>query len=269
MRLYTENFGIGRPGPRHLRAGGATAHESVRGQGLLLGPEMRRDTGMRIRTCLAGLCLLLCAALPAAAQGLPGVPRGMVSVNNRIWIDRNTSAAERKEIVRRIAAAEAGIAKAFGKRRSAPLWQICATSACDKANGMSGRAMTYGPILITVTSKAVKDGKTYLHEHAHAEMASALPLRIGATSRLPNWFDEGLATIVSRSAGYPKNRAKECKAVAKQPLPKTRNDFVRLSKKGGSTRVYLRSACAVLEWLDAGRSPADARARLRAGKRLP
>jgi hypothetical protein len=224
---------------------------------------------MRIVLTLAGLCLLLLATLPAAAQGMPGVPRGMVSINNRIWVDRNTTAADRKAIIRRIAAAETGIAKAFGKRRSAPLWQICATTACDKANGMRGRAMTYGPILITVTSKAVKDDKTYLHEHVHAEMASALPLAIGATARLPNWFDEGLATVISRSAGYPKNRGKECKAVAKQPLPKTRNDFVRLSKKGGSTKVYLRSACAVLDWLDKGRSPAHARAQLRAGKRLP
>ncbi|MCL7463945.1 hypothetical protein [Phaeovulum sp. NW3] len=217
-----------------------------------------------------GLALVLSlVSPPVLAQGLPGMGRGMVSAGGRVMIDRAAGAAERRAILARIKAAEAGIAKAFGARRSAPQWQVCTTPACDRANGMTSRAMSYGALLVTISSKAVADDKTYLHEHVHAELASALPFAIGAASRLPNWFDEGLATVISRSAGYPAKRRADCAGVAQMPLPKTRADFVRLSRASGAGPVYMRSACAVLDWLDKGRSPADARARLARGGRLP
>jgi hypothetical protein len=219
----------------------------------------------RIITIIA-LSVIGFSPIPAASQG---IPRGMVALSQRVYVDAAASSAERTAIRRRIAAAEAGVAKNFGALRVTPMWQVCVTPECDAANRITSRALTYGPLLTQISSKAFADDKTYLHEHVHTQMASALGLQLGGSRRLPNWFDEGLATVISKTVGYPKNRKADCAAVSKMALPKTRAEFVALSKPKGAGPVYTRSACAVLNWMDQGRGAPEAWAQLRAGKSLP
>jgi hypothetical protein len=205
-------------------------------------------------------------ATPSFA-GLLGVPVGLTQVRSGIWIEAGVSKSEQDAVLNRIGAAQGVMRKSFGKLYALPQWHVCVTERCDKANGIPNRATTYGALLITVSSKAVKDPKTYVHELVHAQMASALPLSIGATSRYPAWFDEGLATVISKSVGYPGANT-NCAAEMKKPLPKTAAEFKQLSKPQGAGPIYTRSACAVQAWL--GNKPVSAaRAQLAQGGKLP
>ena len=228
---------------------------------------------MRISSCLpVAVLLILVLPMAAAAQGigLPGLPVGMVPVKRDLWVDRAASRADLAAIQSRIAAAEQASRMAFGRIGAAPVWQVCVTPACDNRNGMKTRAMTLGGLVITLSSKAVKDAKTYVHERVHAELHRAEGFAGRRKNALPNWFDEGMATVISGSVGYPAKRS-ECKTFANWKLPQTRAAFTALSKQNGQGAgpVYKASACAVLAWLDGGKSPADAVAMLRRGRSLP
>lgn len=228
---------------------------------------------MALRLLLATLLILTPAwPRPAGAQGLalPGLPIGMVPVARDLWLDRAAGKGDAAAIRRRIAAAEQGAGLAFGRLGAAPVWQVCVTPACDRRNGMGTRAMTLGGLVITVSSKAAGDAKTYLHERVHAELHRAEGFAGRRRNALPNWFDEGLATVISGSVGYPAKRG-ACRAFAGWKLPATRAEFAALSKRNGrgAGPVYTASACAVLAWLDRGCTPADAVRLLRAGRSLP
>ncbi|SPH17948.1 hypothetical protein DEA8626_01477 [Defluviimonas aquaemixtae] len=223
---------------------------------------------------------LLCALVllppaipePAAAQGigLPGLPIGMVPVRRDLWVDSAASQNDLAAIRRRIAAAEQAVGLTFGRLGAAPVWQVCVTPTCDKRNGMTTRAMTLGGLVITVSSRAVADAKTYVHERVHAELHRAEGFAGRRKNALPNWFDEGMATVISGSVGYPARRS-ECRAYANWKLPPTRAAFTALSKQNGQGAgpVYKASACAVLAWLAQGRTPVDAVRLLRRGRSLP
>lgn len=215
------------------------------------------------------LAAVLVASLPAslAAQGLPLGPVGMSQEARGIYIEAGVSAANRKAIMGRIGTAQQEMRKQFGQLHAVPQWHICATKTCDSRNGMKGRATTYGAFLIQITSKAVGDGKTYTHELVHAQMASALPLSLGATKRYPAWFDEGLATLIGRTNGYPA-KPESCKKEAGKRLPETHAAFNKMSTDIGSGPTYHRAACAVRGWL-ANHSVKEARARLAKGGSLP
>lgn len=219
------------------------------------------------------LAFLVCLLpLPAGAEGLslPGLAVGMKRVTPLLWVDRAAGPKQVAAIRQRIAAAERSVGTAFGGLRAAPLWQVCVTPACDRRNAMTSRAMTLGGLVITVSSRAAGDPVTFVHERAHAELHRAEGFAGRKKGLLPTWFDEGMATVVSRSVGYPAKRA-QCRAAAGWTLPVSRREFVALSESNGKGAgpVYTASACAVLDWLDAGRKPADALGRLRAGRRLP
>lgn len=232
-------------------------------QGPHYGLPMIKNIPLRTAVFLATFGLF---AAPSFA-GMIGVPVGLSQVRPGIWIEAGTSKADQDAILNRIGAAQQAMKHTFGKLYALPQWHICATERCDKANGIPNRATTYGAFLITMSSKAVADPTTYVHELTHAQMASALPLSIGASARYPAWFDEGLATVVSKSVGYPK-ASTDCKKEAQKQLPKTAAEFKKLSKPKGAGPIYTRSACAVLQWL--GNKPVSAaRAQLAQGGKLP
>ncbi|OYX41701.1 MAG: hypothetical protein B7Z02_14900 [Rhodobacterales bacterium 32-67-9] len=226
-----------------------------------------------MRISLVRLVLVLwLVPLSVGAEGLalPGLAVGMTRVTPVLWVDRAAGPGQVKAIRTLIAKAEAKVGAEFGGLRAAPLWQVCVTKACDRRNAMTSRAMTLGGLVITVSTKAVNDPATYVHERVHAELHRAEGFSGRRKGLLPTWFDEGLATVISRSVGYPAKQA-ECRAVAGWTLPETRKAFVALSKSNGKGAgpVYRAAACAVLDWLDTGRTPAEAIGRLRAGRRLP
>ncbi|MDR0810460.1 MAG: hypothetical protein LBE86_15255 [Gemmobacter sp.] len=216
------------------------------------------------------LILILLAGFASAAQA-QAVPsrQGMAQAEPGLWVDMAAAPGQIATIRATMAAAAAGVGRALGATRAVE-WRICTTSACDKANGMVNRGMTYGASIITLNSTAWNDRGAYMHELTHATLHSTQPLGGFLGSRgLPLWFNEGVAVLVS---GEPARAARDaaCDRPRKGELPQTPRDFARLAPDPKQAlKVYIRSACAVREWLKQGHELREVMPLLRAGRRLP
>ena len=200
------------------------------------------------------------------AQGLP-TRRGMVQAVPGLWVDQGADKAQVSAIRRHIAQASAQVQQQLGAGQAVEWW-ICTTAACDTANRMAARGMTYGASLITLNSKGAADPGAYSHELSHATLHGALPMGGLFSKALPLWFDEGVAVLVS---GEPSGAAQApCKAKRKGPLPQTAADFARMAPNAQKALpVYRRSTCALREWLAEGHRLRDVVPLLRAGRKLP
>ena len=221
--------------------------------------------GQGMRAVMMAMVLVLLGNA-VQAQGLP-TRRGMVQVVPGLWVDAAADAAQGAAIRRRIAEASAQVQHQLGAGQAVEWW-ICTTPACDKANRMSARGMTYGASLITLNSKGATDPGAYSHELSHATLHGALPMGGLFSKALPLWFDEGVAVLVS---GEPAAAAHAvCKPRRKGKLPQTAADFTRMApnfKK--ALPVYTRSTCALRDWLAKGHTLRDVVPLLRAGHKLP
>jgi len=218
---------------------------------------------------LAGVTLVLIGvmAVQAAAQGLPS-RRGMAQAAPGLWIDAAATGAEIAAIRDRIAGASVKVAGRLGAAQPVEWW-ICTTKACDSANGMKARGITYGASLITLNANAGRDPGVYVHELTHATLHGALPLGGLFSTALPLWFDEGVAVILS---GEPPAAAKKaaCAKPQKGRLPQNAREFNRMAPNAKKALpVYTRSACAVRDWMADGNRLRDLLPMLRAGRRLP
>ncbi len=221
-----------------------------------------------MRKLTAAACVLALITGAASAQVLPS-RKAMREHMPGLWIDANANAEQADEVVRRIGAAGNRVKKALGSTGT-PQWRVCVTKACDKANGMQFKGVTYGKLLVTINSEAWQDTGAYTHEYAHATLHGAQPMIGLLRQTLPLWFDEGVAVIIS---GEPPEAAdkKVCAKPPRVPLPKTTLDFQRAAgtdpKK--ALPIYKASACAVRGWLKQGNKMRDVVPTLKSGRSLP
>lgn len=200
------------------------------------------------------LCLSLAAGTAAMATPfLPGI-KGMNKHRDGLWIDRAASAGQVAMVEGRIASARQQVADALGSAESRPEWQVCLTPACDAAARMSPPGITYADRIIQISSRGALDPRIFTHQAVHAELRHAAGLVGWANAALPTWLDEGLAVLISQSAGWPQSGA-DCAASQSVTPPATPAAFSRLSGPDGAKAeaAYRLSACAARHWLEQGR----------------
>lgn len=213
------------------------------------------------------LALIAGLAEQAPAQTIP-TRHGMAQAEPGLWVDAAAGPERLAAIRATLAEAASGVGRALGATRAVE-WRICTTPACDRANGMANRGMTYGASVITLNSTAWNDRSAYMHELTHATLHATQPLGGFLGLRLPLWFNEGVAVLVS---GAPERAAdpSACDRKRKGELPQTARDFVRLAPNPKQAlRVYIRSTCAVRAWLAQGHSLREVVPQLAAGRKLP
>jgi hypothetical protein len=121
---------------------------------------------------------------------------GTEPVSDQLRVERGLPDATRALLLRALAVAPSRLARYFGDVRSKPLVVACRTEARARSLGLRGRA-----IAVTVRGPAILLGphglaaEEVLHEWSHAELDARLPRAV--VRRLPRWFDEGLARVVS------------------------------------------------------------------------
>ncbi len=213
--------------------------------------------------------MMVAALLPGVAlgQGLP-TRHGMSQQAPGLWIDSAASPEEVAAIRTRITEAAIKVQKRLGAVQTVEWW-ICSTKACNSANDMRARGMTYGASLISLNANASRDTGVYVHELAHATLHGTLPMGGLFSTALPLWFDEGVAVLVS---GEPPQAAQKaaCIKPRKGPLPKTARAFRDMAPDAKKALpVYIRSTCAVRGWLAEGNRLRDVVPMLRAGRKLP
>lgn len=175
---------------------------------------------MRKRWIAASLSgLLLTAGVAAAA--VPGPQRivapglfGLTEISRGVWTD-DPGRAETQ--MRMVASANARVRAFFGELGPSPRMILCVTMMCEKVFGGTGNvAVAYGWHALRIPPKAFREpdlGVVLMaHERTHIELRRGWSLSALWSPPQPNWFDEGLASFVSRDHRLPKACAEEAKA---------------------------------------------------------
>jgi hypothetical protein len=146
-----------------------------------------------------------------------------------------------------IAAADGRIGGFYGERTTDARVLICATKECYSGiggGGEKGRALGRWALMLS------PDGANETiatHELAHLELHKRLG---SAYDTVPDWFDEGLAVLISDDARYLKPAAEgdRCRVPYTEAATITTVDWADAAPRG-SDRGYLLAGCVVSRWV--------------------
>jgi hypothetical protein len=190
------------------------------------------------RTRFVAMVVLLAAAGSFASCGyrpwvLVLALSGTERVSDQLWVEHGMPVTARAALLQAIAVARSRLARTFGTVCSSPRVVACCTEGKARSLGLRGRALALtvrGPaILLGPGGLAVEE---VLHEWTHAELDARLPRAV--VHRLPRWFDEGLARVVSDDPHY------------------SEGNWRRIESRGTET-PHLNELCTFQQWDEAMR----------------
>jgi hypothetical protein len=260
----------GRPaGPAALTVEGGLlvlscwAAASVGAAGLVLtGGRVRRRTFAAFAVLLAAAVAGVVVRYPvAAAAACPGC-YGLRPAGENVYVDGSATPGQRRRLVDMLGSARQRVGDLPGEPRSDPRVLICLSAGCydriggggEKGQALRDRALALSPGGADVVIAS--------HELTHAELFHRLGPRYG---RVPRWFHEGLAVLVSADPRY---------LTARPPGDRCPVEHARAlaAIRGGTASgqdFYRDSACVVDRWVAGHGGPAavaDLVRRLRAGE---
>ncbi|MEU8333578.1 hypothetical protein [Micromonospora sp. NPDC048839] len=223
----------------------------------------------------AGLVVLILAAAAVPVLAFPSVaattcPRcyGLVPVQDGLYSERGLSTADRQRLIEVYREANQRIDSFYEGRESAPTVLACFTPGCyERIGGGGERGIAVLNQALMLSPRGI-DPVIATHELSHVEFH----VRLGSRrDQIPQWFDEGLAVLVSDDARYllPRTAPDRCRNASSEPLPRTLHAWLRAA--GADEEVYAKAACRVYQWVDAhGGEPAvlDLVDRLNRGERF-
>ncbi|WP_045741864.1 hypothetical protein [Actinoplanes rectilineatus] len=192
---------------------------------------------------------LVAAATVGLAVGAPVVAAaacpqcyGLSEIADGVYADRDDDAYRRM-----LDAADRRISTFYGGRVSDPRVLICSTSECYRrlgGGGEKGRALGRWSLML---APAGANEVIATHELAHAELHERLG---SAASDVPDWFDEGLAVLISDDERYlrPESEADRCLLPWEEALPVVSADWAAATRDLND-RSYLQAACVVSRWV--------------------
>lgn len=207
-------------------------------------------TGLGVLVLAVGTTLVL--AYPSVAATTCPRCYGLVPVQDGLYAEPDLSDADRQRLVEMHRDAVARVDGFYQGRRSQPTVLACLTRDCYQRIGGGGeRGVAVRNQAVMLSPRGV-DPVIAAHELAHVEFH----LRLDASrDQIPQWFDEGLAVLVSNDERYllPPTGPDRCRAAAPEPLPRTLTAW--LTAASADEQVYARAACRVYRWVEAHGGP--------------
>lgn len=224
-------------------------------------PRLRpRTLWARILTALA---VLVAAAVTGVVLAYPSLAAtacpgcyGLTELEPGVYAEPGLSGAQRSHIGQVAAQARDRVAGFYGSRLSSPTLLVCVTGSCyERIGGGKERGVAVLNRAVMLSPRGV-DPVIASHELSHVELHT----RLASGAEVPQWFDEGLAVVVSDDprylappgspAGDPASppAADRCLITSAGPLPATLDAWLSAASKDPGT--YARSACQVSRWLN-------------------
>ena len=198
--------------------------------------------------------MLLVVAVTVLAFAYPSVaatacPRcfAMDEVQPGLYVQGGSTTAQREQLITVHDQARQRVAKFYGGRESDPLLLACFTDDCYRRIGGGGERGVAVMNRAVMLSPRGLDTVIAAHEMSHVE----LHRRLGdKAATVPQWFDEGLAVIVSADTRniWPAGAGDRCKVRPGGDLPVTLQDW--LSAATADDQMYAKAACQASRWLD-------------------
>jgi hypothetical protein len=209
----------------------------------------------RWRWLLAIVVTLVVAAVAGVAVAFPSVAAttcpgcyGMKQVRPGLYLEPGLPAARERHVAEVVGAANRRVAGFYGGRRSSPDLLACLTAMCyQKIGGGRERGIAVLNRAVMLSPNGV-DPVIAAHEMSHVELHTRLGSGAGP---IPQWFDEGLAVVVSDDPRYlkPESAGDRCRVSTQEALPQTLDDWMRTAKADQDT--YAKAACRASQWLQA------------------
>lgn len=152
-----------------------------------------------------GFALFLVAAgsqLPAArANGLSApAEHGMIQIAQNIYVEPGIPAVARPKALELVKGAQGRAALFYGELTATPNIVFCATVHCYRKFGAVGLGFTDGRNVVISPSGARV--AIVAHELSHVELAARLGGLHQLMAKVPQWFDEGNAVMVSMAEEF-------------------------------------------------------------------
>lgn len=214
----------------------------------------------RVATVLvAVLAALLVAAVAVTALAFPSVAAvtcpgcyGLERLRPGLYAEPGLSPERRRRVIEVVARAERRVSDFYGGRKSSPDVLVCLTDGCYRRIGGGGERGVAVLNRAVMLSPRGADPVIASHELSHVELHA----RLGG-GEVPQWFDEGLAVLVSDDPRYLTASGDRCLAEPRPALPATLEDWLRAAS--ADQRTYAEAACRVSRWAGAGGGPAAVR----------
>ena len=170
---------------------------------------------------------------------------GLTEIEPQIYLEASDDVAQAK-IHADILQAQRDIEAFFQPPFSLPTMLICLTEICqNRLGGSQALGLAYGTVFILISPKGAN--RTIItHELAHIAVGRQLGSLAMVSGRLPAWFFEGLAVIVSRDARYLTFPAGGYPDVT---LPQSFREWRRRSGLEHA-QLYAAAAFKVSQWMD-------------------
>jgi hypothetical protein len=204
--------------------------------------------GWRLLPIALGVLLLaavvgVVTAFPAvAATTCPGC-YGLEQVRPGLHVEPGLTAAQQRQVRDAVDEGTRRVAAAYGDLQSDPTFLACVTDACyERIGGGGERGIAVLNRAVMLSPRGI-DPVIAAHELSHVELHA----RVGS-ALVPQWFDEGLAVLVSDDLRYllPAGAGDRCRIPPSGPLPETLDDWLRSA--GADQQVYAQAACTVSRW---------------------
>lgn len=211
---------------------------------------------------LAALVALPIAAAAVVAVAYPAVAAttcpgcyGLERLAGDVYAEQGLPPYRKRQVTSAVEEAERRVRDFYGDRRASPRILACLSDRCYRRIGGGGERGVAVLNRAVMLSPSGVDPVIASHEMSHVELHA----RLDAGAKVPQWFDEGLAVLVSGDPRYlapetaPGTAADRCLVSTDAPLPATLDAWFRAA--GADRTTYARAACRVSRWVAANGGP--------------
>lgn len=205
-----------------------------------------RTVALLVILGLAAAAILHLTYPAAAAAGCPSC-YGFTDLGDGIYVEDGMPADRREAAKATVAAARARVRDFYGDLQSRPRVLLCGTDACYRPLGGGSRGIALLDRALILSPRGA-DTVIIAHELAHAELHRRIGLTATLARSVPQWFDEGLAVVVSDDPRYLAPGPDRCRENPDGDLPASRAAWIETADSAG---LYAKAGCKVSRWLDA------------------